>query len=359
MHLLPDEQTALYLKKFSTAAEQTGHLLPEQLAVIYKEKWFKLFVPEYFGGLGADLISGLRLEEALAKIDGSLGWTVTLCSGASMFVGYLENSISREVFSNEKVCFAGSGHASGIAKVTNNGYIVNGNWHYATGTPHATIFTANCTIEENGKLITDEKGEPVIRSFFFKKEEVKTFIDWDAMGLKATASDSFSVKDISVPDDRCFLIDVNHTTIDHPLYTYPFLQFAEATLAVNYLGMAQHFLDECGVIFKTIEVTDVQRNAVLSIYQQKEDELLLLKQEFYETVNESWWHHLEQYNDKGVKLQQVSAVSKKMVTAIKHIITDLYSFCGLSQTKPSSTINRIWRDIFTASQHRLLNIPQV
>src|SRR4051812_48478875 len=86
----------------SSIAEQTGTLTAEQLDIIYKEKLFKIFVPKEYNGLELSLPEGLRIEEALATIDGSLGWTVTLCSGATMFIGYLDQDIAREIFADEK-----------------------------------------------------------------------------------------------------------------------------------------------------------------------------------------------------------------------------------------------------------------
>src|SRR4051794_23862509 len=238
------------LSQQATIAEQTGTLTPEQLDIIYIAKWFKLFVPKEYNGLELPLPEGLRVEEALAAIDGSLGWTVTLCSGATMFIGYLAEDVSKAIFADEKVCFGGSGRASGIAKMNNEGYEVTGLWHYATGAPHNTIFTANCVIEKGGSALLNEDGNPLIQSFFFTRGEVTIQEDWNTMGLKATAGHSFEVKNLEVPASRTFIIDSRHATLLQPVYHYPFLQFAEATIAVNTLGMAQHFLEECLTIFK-------------------------------------------------------------------------------------------------------------
>ncbi|MCH5682919.1 hypothetical protein LWM68_00665 [Niabella sp. W65] len=43
--------------------------------------------------------------------------------------------------------------------------MVNGFWRYATGAPHLTHFTANCTIEEDGRPLLNEDNRPVVRSF--------------------------------------------------------------------------------------------------------------------------------------------------------------------------------------------------
>ena len=89
-----DTKNKLYQQ--SPLAEQARTLTSEQLDIIYQEKWFKLFVPKAYDGLELSLPEGLRIEEALAAIDGSLGWTVTLCSGATMFIGYLDQDIAKD-----------------------------------------------------------------------------------------------------------------------------------------------------------------------------------------------------------------------------------------------------------------------
>ncbi len=65
----------------------------------------------------------------------------------------------------------------------------------------------------------------------------------------ATASYSFEVKKLRIGKDRCFEINNKKALLSHPVYQYPFLQFAEATLAVNSSGMGMCFLDLCEKLF--------------------------------------------------------------------------------------------------------------
>src|SRR5260221_7354589 len=110
----------------SSGAEQLGRLHPKQLSLIYAQRWFNLFVPIEYGGLELSLPEGLKIEEGLAWADGSTGWTVTLCSGANWFIGFLKKS--QEIFNNDRTCLAGSGYPSGIAKITSRGYEITGRW---------------------------------------------------------------------------------------------------------------------------------------------------------------------------------------------------------------------------------------
>lgn len=350
-----NQNIANILRQEVPFAEKLGTLTPIQLYIIYGEKWFKLFVPKEYGGLALSLPEGLIIEEALARIDGNLGWTVTLCSGATMFIGYLQHDIAKEIFANEKVCFGGSGRPSGIATINENGYEVTGLWHYATGAPHNTIFTANCRIEKDGNILQNEDGSQLVQSFFFTREEVIIHEKWNTMGLIATAGHSFEVNNLQVAPNRTFIIDSGHATLPDPIYHYPFLQFAEATIAVNTLGMAQHFLDECAIIFKQKE------NSAASILNKELQEsnaaLNDLRQRFYAAVDASWNCFINNEKETVQALQNVSTASRELATKGRAFVQELYPFCGMIAADTSSTINRIWRDIFTASQHSLLSFP--
>ena len=95
--LLADESVET-IRRYAATAEQTGQLHPEQLKLIYEQNWFNLFVPRSMGGLEMQLPEAVRLQEALAGADGSLGWTVTLCSGANWFIGFIDKQTASSFF---------------------------------------------------------------------------------------------------------------------------------------------------------------------------------------------------------------------------------------------------------------------
>lgn len=334
------------LRSYSRQAEEEGRLTAEQLAVVYDRKWFKLFVPKKYGGLELTVPEGVRLEEKLAQIDGSLGWTVTLCGGANLFVGYIDQSIANSIFIDPRVCFGGSGQASGKATVQNDGYEVTGKWQYATGTPHNNWFTANCTIEKNGKPMVDEHGLPLVKSFFFAAKDVRIIEDWQVFGLQATASHSFEVNRLWVPNNQAFTISSEYTTLDNPLYRYPFVPFAEATLAVNTLGMAMHFMECCSKLLKN---HDVARAKLDVAERQMQD----ARAHFYHALDKSW----AELCDKGSVSEElgrdIGRLSRDLVEVSREQVMGLYPYCGMTAANPTATINRVWRDIFTASQHKI------
>ncbi len=343
------------LRTQSAKAEAEGKLTAEQLDVIYRNKWFKLFVPKYLGGLELTVPEGVRLEEELAWIDGSLGWTITLCSGANLFVGYIDQSRVSSIFSDPKVCLGGSGYASGRAIAGNEGYMVTGKWNYATGAPHNTFFTANCVVERTGKTVLDGSGQPLVKSFFFASEDVQVIEDWKAFGLKATASHSFSVTNLWVDNAQAFLIGPQYATLAHPTYRYPFLQFAEVTLAVNTLGMVRHFVECAEAIIGRNQQADNMADPFELIATAKR-QIEAAKRSFYEVLDRSWNELLHMDAVSPDVLEAVSEKSRMLVKISREQVVALYPYVGLAAADESSTINRIWRDIFTASQHSLLRL---
>jgi alkylation response protein AidB-like acyl-CoA dehydrogenase len=346
------------VKTFAALSEEMGKLHPEILELAYQENWFKLFVPEIYGGPNKKLPEILRLEEELAEADGSLGWTITLCAGAAWFAGFLNPELAAEIFADREVCFAGSGAIGGVAIKTERGYLVNGKWNYASGALHATIFTANCTLKnEQDEDILDENGDPEIKSFILKKDEVNILPGWSYFGLIATGSHAFEVSDLRVPENRTFKIN-QHIEVADSGFDYPFLQLAETTLAVNSLGMTKHFIQLVENAFYLR--TGLKRYTAQQVLffngelNRCKEEIQNLRAKFYSIFDASWNDLIENSKIAEDKLAEVSAISRKLVHACWKAAATLFPYCGLEAAKKESEINRVWRDIHTASQHALL-----
>lgn len=352
--LLLDAALVKQIRENAAGAEALGMLHPKQLELVYQQQWFNMLVPEAYGGLQYSLPKLIETEEALSWADGSLGWVVTLCSGAGFFGGFIVPEVAKEIFADKKACLAGSGADTGTATEHNNGFIINGNWKYASGVHHATHITINCCIVnvKGTPLIVD--GAPVIRSFVLDKADVQLQSGWKYMGMVATGSDAYTIDNVYVDKNRSFEIMPEAAVIDATIYKYPFLQLAEATLAANLSGLAVNFVDLCKDAFE-FKATNVRRvseaNAVLMM-EERESAIILLndaRTAFYKAVNLSWE---DIANEKYLK--DVSRTSRMLARVARETVDGLYPYCGLLAASPDTDLNRVWRDIHTASQHTLL-----
>ncbi len=354
--LLQPEWIAI-IRNAAPEAERQGLLLPEQLELIYRQQWFKLLTPAVYGGPETPLPDLVRLEESLAWADGSLAWVVTLCCGAGWFSGFLQPELARQIFSSPQACLAGSGAATGTATETKGGYLINGAWKYASGAHHATHFTANCIMEKDGQTVPAPSGEPLIVPFVIPAEQVTLSATWKYVGMMGTGSQAFEVKNAVVPALNAFKIAPDAAVVNGPLYTYPFLQLAEATLAANLSGMALRFVELCEPVFtermKQPKITAPQQTQLQAELKNAQHMLQQKRNDFYAALDASW-----QLPAEPALLKAVSAASRQLALAARECTDRLYPYCGLQAASPDAEINQVWRNLHTASQHSLLTFEE-
>lgn len=348
VNLIKDQQQHAIAFKQMTAT---------QLDLAINEKWFKIWVPKSLGGRGLSLLEGLKFLEELAYLDGGLAWTITLCSGANLFVGFIDPQIGKEIFQNSKVCLGGSGRASGYAEREQGGYRVKGHWKYATGAPHLTHFTANCVITENGVPVLDEHGQPLVYSFFFDRDDVLIHYDWDTFGLECTASHSFSIENHFVNESRSFLINELAHTWPDLIYQYPFIPFAELTLLSNFIGMYNRFLDlvEKYFIVKSQDQIWVQEKGKTKFKRLDEVQRDFNKRRdlMYHLTEQSWVNKEHGISNEMI-YEQIALESRVFVSVIKNNTFELFTICGIGAAQRDQEMNIVFRNIFTATQHSLL-----
>jgi len=210
---------------------------------------------------------------------------------------------------------------------------------------------------KTGTRLVDEQGEPLIRSFLFLPNEVQLIADWHAIGLEATASYSFQIENQLVSEDRCFEISPAGAIRKEPIYAFPFQQLAETTLAANTLGMGQHFLSCCETIFNTRyphgneHMNGTNPHSILNTVWKQ---LKQRRETFYLLVTAAWKQMETNDRIEDRILKKLTKHSLDLVRFVRQQVALLYPYCGMKAADPKSEINRVWRDIFTASQHSLL-----
>ncbi len=78
---------------------------------------------------------------------------------------------------------------------------------------------------------------------------------------------------------------------------------------------------------------------------------------FYDAVQHSWNEYVLQKAAANELLTRVSKTSCTLAAVARQLVDELYPYCGLAAADPATEINRVWRNLHTASQHKLLNFP--
>jgi len=330
---------------------------PEMLRTIYDHRLFHLFVPDELEGRMTALPEAARIFQESARVDGNLGWLVTIGAGGGFFAAYMSDESSRRVFAHREAVIAGSGMPTGTARKVDGGYIVNGSWKYCSGSTYATTFTANAVIDSgfsNHDAGSDETSstnvEPEIRSFILNPDQVEITEDWNAFGLRATASHTISAVEAFVPTEMTFSLAESIAYEEEAIYRYPFLPFAQVSFAAVAAGIADHFLEAA-------EAIAAQRNRSALVFDKLKECNPAFEQAlstFYETVEDSWRELKQEGRLKEDTEAGVTAASLAAVQAALSCGLHVFPLLGLSAAMEDTEVNRCWRDLQTACSHALL-----
>jgi alkylation response protein AidB-like acyl-CoA dehydrogenase len=96
----------------------------------------------------------------------------------------------------------GSGQPGGIAVPVEGGYRVSGQWAFASGSHHTRWLCGSCFIEDDGVRRIGEDGNPEMVMMWFNSDQYTLVDTWHTMGLRASGSGDFAVKDAFVPEGR-------------------------------------------------------------------------------------------------------------------------------------------------------------
>lgn len=312
----------------------------EVLEWIAKENLWKLWVPKEYGGLESSLQEGIEQLQTLARIDGSLGWTVTLCSGANYFIGNLQPLATQDIFlsTDAPVCLGGSGGVFGTAEKQGDFYRISGTWKYATGANYLSHFTLNAHITESNQKCFHQDGTPLIRSFVVPKEDVEIIPDWDSMGLQATVTHSFVVKEKLIDERYSFHYD--ETFLPHSIFKIPFGIFTDLTLWVNYIGMAEHFIEKASRSLTSEDLEAFEKHVSVSNADVNF---------FCQDVETKIKNNQNLSADYPHKLHKTAA---KSIGGISQMIIQIFPRLGMKASRDGDPLNSIFKDYFTATQHR-------
>lgn len=234
------DSIAPLLAEHAPESEKLGRLDTSSIEAVRSTRLLGLFAPRELRGLEADPVTVALVLEALARIDGSAGWTIGILGSAPVFGAYLPAATARRIFAEAVPAMAGSFLPKGQAEPVSGGYRVKGRWPFASGIHHADWIMASAFVTGRPQL----EG---VRSVLLQREQVVIQDNWQVAGLRGTGSCDFSVEDVLIPEEMTFsLIDLFHgnavTGGAAVRLGLPAL-FASFHIGIP-LGIARHALDE-------------------------------------------------------------------------------------------------------------------
>jgi alkylation response protein AidB-like acyl-CoA dehydrogenase len=181
-----------------------------------------------FGGAEADPITTIEVIEAISEADGSIGWALMIGIETVGIGGALmDRDMAAGLFvEHPDLVMCGALNPQGRARRVEGGWQVSGQWPFASGCHHATLFWGQCVVE--GSKPTELIEVLVPRSSY-------NIVDtWHVNGLRGTGSHDVAFQDLFVPDTMITEVSGNKPNHDGALYRLP----PFSRLAYNKVGVA-------------------------------------------------------------------------------------------------------------------------
>jgi alkylation response protein AidB-like acyl-CoA dehydrogenase len=343
----------------SAEMEAEGRIPIDVVQLLKAVGAFRLFVPRSHGGLELDLPSGLRIITALARVDGSVGWTVMIGNGGDIFAGLLPRETYDRVYrAGPDTVIVGVSQPAGTADATDGGWRVNGCWPYASGCLHADWMAGVCVMTEAGKRLAGPaitKGL-LLRGFLMPASDWQIEDTWHVAGLKATASHHIAFRNKVVPTANFFDLAEGAPCLPGPLYQ-TVLEVLPLFHSAFAIGLARGAVDEL------LELAGTGRQQLHAPMSMRESETfqyelgrlaadLRAAEALHQSQTASHWRRAlaGTLKDEALLVEATQAAAWIATTCVR-VVDACFTLAGGSAVYETSPLQRRLRDMHTAAQH--------
>jgi alkylation response protein AidB-like acyl-CoA dehydrogenase len=183
----------------SHGAGDDRHVPDAVMAAIKDAGLHGVLTPRDVGGSELSLSEAVDVFAELAYADGSAGWCAMASASVTAFFGaWADDDFARECFADGVPLAAGQFAPNGTAVPDGDGWRVTGNYQFGSGIVHAQWVGAGVLTQPN------DGGDPDFLLTLFPAAGATRKGNWDVLGLRATASEDYEVRDVHVPNGATF-----------------------------------------------------------------------------------------------------------------------------------------------------------
>jgi alkylation response protein AidB-like acyl-CoA dehydrogenase len=328
------------------AIEQHRGLPPDLFRTMRDAGFFSLWLPDRLGGPELSAADLVRVVEALARADGSVGWCAAIATSYSRLAGYLAEPVARDIFRDGTAVLAGTAVPTGRAEVVPGGYRVTGRWSFGSGIGHSDWLLGVCQVPAGD-------APPDLRLMIFPKGEAEVLDTWHVSGLRGTGSHDFRVENLFVPGTHTLAWVPSAPTQPGRLYSLPFITVFSTSIAGVPLGIARAAIDafmDLAESKTSAGSTQVLRDkaAVQAEIGRAEVVLRSARAFLFEAVDALW------DAGEGVSLRDRALVRLALAnvgTAATQVADMMFRAGGSASLYEGCRLARCWRDAHAATQH--------
>jgi indole-3-acetate monooxygenase len=337
---------------------EAGRALPADIiAALHEARLFRLLLPRSLGGDELHLKTLAQVKEVIGGADASTAWCMGQGGGCAMSAAYLKPVVARRLFGPADAVLAWGAGPQGKATAVDGGYRVTGKWSFASGCANATLLGGHSRVfEKDGSPRKRADGSQLERSALFVKSKATIRDTWYTLGLRGTASYTYEVQDLFVPEEETVDRDDPAEVVEPGmLYLFPDTYAYASAFSALMLGIAQSMVGD----LKALALTKSPRAAASSlkespVFQSQfavlEARLRACRAYLHNTLDELW-DKVEATREFGLEDRaSLKLATTWVINQGVEIATEAYRAAGATAIFPTNPFERRMRDALTASQ---------
>jgi 3-hydroxy-9,10-secoandrosta-1,3,5(10)-triene-9,17-dione monooxygenase len=320
----------------------------------------KLMVPRRFGGHQTDVRTYIEVTAEIGRGCGSSAWVASLINVCAWLASLFPERAQRDVWGPDPDAWiAGSLAPLGETRAVEGGWRVSGRWPWASGSLHAQWVACGINMKnDNGEMVN-------LGLSLMPIGEVTIDDTWFMVGMKGTGSNTIVAKDVFVPEHRflpypqAFHGDYRTEFKDEIVYRVAFVPITVLILAGAQLGVARAALD---LTKQWAGKRGITHTTFRSQSESAGFQLLLA-----EAAMKVDTAHLHAYRaaddlDRAAAAGRLMTVEERarvrLDTALvaktcREAVELLVQAHGTSSLADWNRMQRLWRDVHTASHHAI------
>jgi indole-3-acetate monooxygenase len=346
------------LRAAADRIEEARALPPDVVAALHGARLFRLLLPKSIGGDEVHLKVLAEVMEIVARADASTAWCLGQAAGCAMSAAFLEPEVARRLFGPADAVLAWGAGIQGKAVAVDGGYRVTGKWTFASGCANATLLGAHSYVFEADGTTPRRRadGRQLDLTGIFPVSKARIHDMWYTIGLRGTASYTYEIQDLFVPEEEMIGRDDPAELVEHgTLFLFPQTIAYAVAFSALMLGIAQGMVGDLAAL----ALTKTPRGAPSSLvdsqvfqseYAQLEARLRSARSYLHATIDESWEKVRACRDVPLVERANIKLASTYVINQGIEIAADAYRAAGQTAIFPVGPFERRLRDAYSASQ---------
>ena len=324
---------------------------------------YRWFVPKAYGGYEYSLSGFIEAGVALGRGCTSHAWVTTFCMEHNWLLSLYDKPAQDDIFGRHPYIIApGSLAPNGKATPVDGGYRISGRWQWGTGVMHADWAMLG--------VLTPVPGQdaPILGMYVVPIEEVQVIDTWFVEGMVGTGSNDLAVEDVFVPGHRMVdLALVRDGTSPGAqihaaaIYRMPMLPVLGLTATAPLVGAADRAVE--------LFAERMQGRTVYGTKNKQSERALAQSRLAHCKVElDSVTHQLfnvtrqvEAWGQRGEPCPELERARLRVeighiVRRSRNLVRDVVEACGASAHFLDNPLQRLLRDLNTASCHTVFDL---